>query len=34
MKKLWTIYRLLRCSLCRIDALVATPRWAREIVWR
>jgi len=31
MKNLWTIYLLLRIHLGRVAALMATPRWAREL---
>jgi hypothetical protein len=31
MKNLWTIYRLLRCCMGRMAALMATPRWAKAL---
>jgi hypothetical protein len=31
MKRLWTVYLILRRSLGRINALLCTPRWAREM---
>jgi len=31
MRNLWTIYLLLRRCMGRLAALMATPRWAREL---
>jgi hypothetical protein len=31
MKNLWTIYRLLRKHMGRVEAVRNVPRWAREL---